>query len=534
MDLALLDRMYHTPNAGYQCGDRKGCLRGTRKEVLWEIERWLVNERKRHVFWLNGLAGTGKSTIAQTVAETTFADGKLGASFFCSRDFTDRSNLHAIFPTLAFQLAYRYPQFRKELLPVLKARPDVGRESLCSQIEKLIVGPLEASQISTLVVIDALDECKDEEPASAILSVLSRYVDKIPCVRFFITGRPEPRIRSGFRLKPLQPITEVFRLHDVERYSVDHDIKLFLRTKLTGIATTWSNCNFMQDWPSSSDVDILCAKAAGLFIYASTVVNFFASVYQTPIEQLGQIISLPQSTIHEGMSGVDFLYTQILEQAAAAMSTDGGHKGVYSRFKTVVGTVLLVFNPLSVRALSDLLKQPYISTTLRSLHSLLLIPDASEDPICIFHKSFPDFLTDPSRCTNSKFYMDPGIHHAEVLFSCLGLMKETLRKNICNLDDYAVLSEVEDLSDRKRVLIGDALAYACQFWAKHLCSISSNSSCIQEVQRAIEQFFTKNLLHWIEVLALVENLSVGMHAINDVEQWCTRVSIILMPSELYL
>src|SRR5882762_9027111 len=99
--------MCHTRNAGYWCGDRRGCLRGTRKDVLWEIERWLTGEQEQHVFWLNGLAGTGKSTIAQTVAETAFADGKLGASFFCSRDFADRCNLHAIFPTLAFQLAYQ-------------------------------------------------------------------------------------------------------------------------------------------------------------------------------------------------------------------------------------------------------------------------------------------------------------------------------------------------------------------------------------------------------------------------------------------
>jgi hypothetical protein len=150
----------------------------------------------------------------------TFADGKLGASFFCSRDFEDRSNLQAIFPTLAFQLAYQYPLFRKELLQVLKACPDVGHESLCSQMEKLIVGPLKATH-PTLIIIDALDECKDEQPASAILSILSCYVDQIPNVKFFITGRPEPRIRSGFRLESLAPITEVLKLHEVKPEAVD-------------------------------------------------------------------------------------------------------------------------------------------------------------------------------------------------------------------------------------------------------------------------------------------------------------------------
>jgi len=131
-------------------------------DVLRDIGHWLVGEQEQRIFWLNGLAGTGKSTIAQTFAETTSADGKLGASFFCSRDFGDRSNLQAIFPTLAFQLACQYPPFRKQLLRVLKEYPDARHESLCSQMEKLIVGPFEATHIPTLIIIDALDECKDE------------------------------------------------------------------------------------------------------------------------------------------------------------------------------------------------------------------------------------------------------------------------------------------------------------------------------------------------------------------------------------
>ena len=208
--------MRHTDGAGYGSGNRQGCLRGTRADVLLQLERWLKDELDHRVFWLNGLAGTGKSTIAQTFAEISFADGRLGASFFCSRDFEDRSSLQAIFPTLAFQLAYRYLPFRERLLRVLRSNPGVGRESLCSQMEKIIVGPLESSRIRTLIIIDALDECMDEEPASAILSVLSRYVDEIPNVKFFITGRPEPRIRSGFRLKSLRPITEILRLHDIK------------------------------------------------------------------------------------------------------------------------------------------------------------------------------------------------------------------------------------------------------------------------------------------------------------------------------
>ena len=528
-DLTLLDRMYHVTDAGHLCGDRQGCMKGTRRDLLSQLETWLDDEQDKRVFWLSGLAGTGKSTIAQTFAEMSFADAKLGASFFCSRDFEDRSNLRSILPTLAFQLAYRYPRFREELLPVLMAGHDVGRESLCSQMEKLIVHPFQAVQIPTLIIIDALDECRDEEPASALLSVLSHYIHEIPRVKFFITGRPEPRIRSGFRLESLRPLVDVFRLHEVKPSSVDSDMMLFFRTRLTDIAKTRSDFDLPQDWPSSSDIDILCKKAAGFFIYASTVVKFVASNHCVPTEQLDQIISLPQSTTHEGRFGIDLLYTKVLRQAV-----DDGDAGdedmgkVYSRFKTVVGAVVLVVDPLPVRALSVLLGVSNVSTTLRSLHSLLLVPDrgAIDDPVRPLHKSFPDFLTDPMRCRDEHFFVDPAIHHTQILLSCLDLMRKRLKKNICKLNNYTVISEVEDLPAHKKKYIGDALKYACHFWTKHLLGIPRSSSHIKQVQGKIDDFFTKHLLYWVEVLVLTGSLGIGVYAINDVKQWYDSVSVV--------
>ena len=522
-DLALLKEMYHAADAGYLCGDRQGCMKGTRKEILFQLEDWLKDEQDKQVFWLNGLAGTGKSTIAQTFAEISFADGILGASFFCSRDFEDRSNLRSILPTLAFQLAHRYQDFRLELLPVLTANPDVGRESLCSQMEKLIVGPFQALETPTLVIIDALDECQDQEPSSALLSILSRYVDKIPLVKFFITGRPEPRIRSGFRLKSLRPHTEVLRLHEVEPDLVNSDIKLFLKTKLTGIIENRSNCNLTEDWPNPEDIKILCNKAAGFFIFASTVVKFVASQYHPPDERLALIISLPQDTSHEGGLGVDLLYTQVLEEAFHIID-----KEFYSHFKSVVGAVLLIFNPLSINTLSHLLGNcgtpSRIYNALRALHSLLLIPESMEDPVRIFHKSFPDFLMDPGRCKAERFFIDPLVHHQEIFFSCLNLMKERLKRNICNLGDYASLNKVEDLPIRCQIHIGDALGYACQFWAKHLAEVPSNGPGVGEVHKAINEFFITHLLYWVEVLSLMGILDVGVYTLKNIQQWYLLVS----------
>ena len=51
----------------------------------------------------------------------------------------------------------------------------------------------------------------------------------------------------------------------------------------------------------------------------------------------------------------------------------------------------------------------------------------------------------------------------------------------------------------------------------------------EEVQEAIDKFFSVHLLHWIEVLALTGNLGVGVYAMNDIEQWYSLVSGILIP-----
>ena len=516
--------MYHTADAGFLAGDRVGCLKGTRRDVLLQIEQWLMDEKDQRVFWLNGLAGTGKSTIAQTFAEINFADGKLGASFFCSREFEDRSNLRAIFPTLAFQLAHRYPRFREQLVLVLRASHDVERESLNSQLEKVIIRPFKETKISTLIVIDALDECNDKEPASALLSVLSRYVHEIPEVKFFITGRPEPPIQEGFRLESLRPITEVLKLHDVKRSSVDEDIILYLRTRLTEIRKTRRNCEFPEEWPNSYDINILCRKAGGLFIYASTVVKFVASEYHLPTERLDLIILRSQGAVHEG--GIDILYTQILR--LAFHGAELGEQEVFSRFRNVVGAVLLVFHPLSRKDLSTLLincgTPSHIFATLRFLHSLLNVPDSEDEPIRVFHKSFPDFLTDRTRCKDERFFVDPVVHHEDILFSCLDLMKKRLRKNICDLDDYAVLSEVKDLSARRKTSIGSSLEYACRFWTRHLASVPGDGPHAKQIQAAIDEFFARRLLYWIEILSICGHLGLAVYAINHIRQWYISVS----------
>ena len=112
--------------ARYDCRpDRRACLEATRTGVLDNIFTWAhgrapsgdpaldSTSEQPEIYWLNGLAGTGKTTIAYTVAERCHEEGILGASFFCSRSDSDCNNPSMIFTTIAYQLGLFYPPYRE-------------------------------------------------------------------------------------------------------------------------------------------------------------------------------------------------------------------------------------------------------------------------------------------------------------------------------------------------------------------------------------------------------------------------------------
>ncbi|KAF9787448.1 hypothetical protein BJ322DRAFT_1218157 [Thelephora terrestris] len=486
---AILDRFRSAQRAEYRHGDRNGCLRRTRGAILDEIELWTNDFQKPSVFWLNGLAGTGKSTIAQTIAERMFAHGRLGASFFCSRDFEDRSNLRSIFPTLAVQLARNYPEFRSIFLPLVQADPEIIHESLYGQMNKLIARPLVEAAISTLIVIDALDECKDEEPASAILSVLGQFVAEIPNVKFFVTGRPEPRIREGFRL-PLE----------VEPSRVNSDIRVFFQHKFSEIR---GRNHGLDGWPTEEQLDLLCGRTGGLFVYAIATVRFIVQRNITPRKQLDRLLRSPDSRF-EGKTNfkvnttLNSLYTTILQDAFGDTDPEDD-----PRIRSVIGAVILATNPLSLATIAALLSfdTEDILHLLSSLHSLLVLQEDIDHPVRPFHK----------------FRVHPPDQHGELLVHCLEVMNRGLEKNMCKLPDGVTNSEVINLKERTKKHINQALQYACQSWYKHLIhTIPSHSPNIVPV---LCQFLKVKFLFWLEVLSILGTAREAVDALKVTEKW---------------
>lgn len=243
---------------------RRTCTESTRTEILSGLSTWSHDLFAAKVYWMNGMAGTGKTTIACSLSEALRKRKQLGASFFCTRTLPECRDIRRIVPTLAYQLARYARRFQSALCRVLENDPDVGTRQIPLQFERMLKDPLlgvaDAMPSNVVVVIDALDECDDSEGVRTLLETLFRFAADLP-LKFFVASRPEPEIRDQMRSLG-DTARSVLHLHEIERSLVQADIELYLREELS----------FMS--PSDEQIKQLATLAGNLFIYATTSVRY--------------------------------------------------------------------------------------------------------------------------------------------------------------------------------------------------------------------------------------------------------------------
>src|ERR1700758_3276459 len=158
---------------------RQGCTPETRQKILAGLRAWARDPDGAKVYWMNGMAGTGKTTIMYSFCERLEEDGRLGASFCCSRLSSSCRNVNDIMPTLAHQLAVYSPAIRSALCKILEEEPHAGKLNIELQFTKLVQRPMQKVKPAILegvvVAIDALDECEDSIGVQSVLTILMKF-----------------------------------------------------------------------------------------------------------------------------------------------------------------------------------------------------------------------------------------------------------------------------------------------------------------------------------------------------------------------
>ncbi|EJC99178.1 WD40 repeat-like protein [Fomitiporia mediterranea MF3/22] len=473
------------------------CLPNTRMEYLRKIKDWLFSPPEENILWLNGIAGSGKSTIAASITDHCDDESCLAAFLFFERG---KEEHRSIIRTIAYQLAAFEPSLASHIIPAAKR---LKSSSPARQFEKLLLNPLRSVKDvkgPIIIIIDALDECGTAEQRREILELLKVNFANLPLdVRFFITSRPENDILRSLASRPhirelkLDPASTESR-RDVLAYIDNAMLKAVADPVPDGFAWTVK-------------MNILGRAADGLFIWASTAVKMVMNS-DDPFGKLDGLVS----NVHS-LNGLDNLYATVLEQSGISWEDP---KSV-ERFGKVLGLILFGKITLSEDDVDKFLGigQGKSRLTLQNLRSVLFYEPGQS--IRLHHTSFADYLLSRDRSGNRQWFIDANSQRRTIALRCLTIMSELLHLNICNLETPAIKNDdIPGLEGRVARYIPRQLSYACLFWSEHLCDLPNS----EDMVTALQKFAYRNLLYWFEVLSLTNHFTrFACRALMDAVLW---------------
>jgi hypothetical protein len=515
------------------------CMQDTRVQLIADIAAWAQSTSGPGVFWLNGLAGTGKSTVALTVCRRFAEKGLLGASFFIARQVPERRDAMNIIRTIAYRLARSNASLADLVSQELDDSPELASSRpVHEMVSKLIVTPVRASMERPIavIVLDALDECDEDsrgQQGGELLPLLIRGLLQLSGrLKLLVTSRAERTISRMFDAASDTTQRSVVQLHDLDQAMVREDIHTYVRRSFSDIALSRPQ-EGLQNWPSAEEIALLVERSQVFFIFASTAIRFVDNPNYSPRKRLDQLLVQREGTFASPYRLLDQLYTQVLASAVKTEEEDA--EWLCQRLRAVVGAVVLVRQPLSADVLARLLNMDTadVELVVGSLSSVLLT--SSSRPVRTFHPSFPDFIVDPKRCTEPRFLVVPGTSHGALALGCLTLLNGHLRYNICDLTHAGVANEdISDLYTRfDRAIysqhceaegqghhscdLATAILYASQNWALH-AALASHPS--EPLWKELGRFSREHLFHWLEILSIAGHMSVVDATVPAAIAWC--------------
>ena len=478
---------------------RKGCLEGTRTDILNFIINWVSDTTcTQNVLWLHGLAGSGKSTISTTIANHFRESHQLGAFLFFNRDVTERSDPTLVVRTLAWQLGSFHPQIGELISAVIESAIPIVLSPIPFQFQRLLVSPLSSALPLTetshiVVVLDALDECSTPEDRQTLVNTLAENFSQFPPIyRIIITSRADADLRDAFQSHPHILDKEL----DIATAVTSHDISSYLRHHMALICAKKRYLG--TDWPGENNIQDLTKRASGLFVWASTALRFIDG--HDPRKRLDIILKPGGSTTSGAESALDSLYQTALESVGLWDDDD-----FLTDFRAILGMVLVLRNPLSSTAIDALLCTPDGRPSISTITHLgcVLTPTPT---VRIIHPSFADFLSTRSRCGRDIWYFQKLSHNRTLAVHCLHHLDGILRQNICNMT-LSVDLENESLPED--------VAYACMFWIEHISFIKDD---IPSIKDHLETFLNRHLLHWLEAMSILRARDITAQ-LNHLLDW---------------
>jgi len=470
---------------------------GTREDVLTSIKRWLHDLNEPNIFWLSGSPGSGKTTIASTVVADFHC---FSGQFFFSRDEAELQDPDNLWRRIALDLSLGSNDLKKSIAQALETqKANIRGLDISMQFEHLIAKPLQhtfgTSVEPLLIVVDALDECDSYEK---LLPSLVSWSHLSKSLKLLITSRHYHDIQS--RLRSVSVYHNLNTGHGVSTHT-SHDLEKYFVARFSGVT------GLPPKWPGPIRVSLLVRKAAGLFVWAKSAMNFILHKGGDPEERL-DIISAGSG---EGIDAVDSLYHQVI-----SVALQGLRKQEETALRLVLGSIIIAKTPLRTQDLKELLgvKDASLNSIISQLGPILSINDANYLRVC--HQSVTDFLLDPERSRD--FWIDCQLHSLCFSGYCLKFLNAKLKFNFFDLKTSHILNkDIPELDDHIETVKSTALDHASYFWASYLQNYDGIIQ--QEVQAEMEKFLMVHCLHWLEIMSLMGKVNHATHLLLLAANW---------------
>ena len=438
-----------------------------------------------NVLLLIGAAGTGKSTIATTVAGRYQRKGLLGCHMFFTRGKSDPGN---IIQSIAYSLSVYNQDIAESVVEKLKSSGDIGPSNVKTKFEVLLGDPLSAVATKihnpVLIVLDALDECGTPELRRSLVDVLRDCLPSLPVnFRILITSRPEEDI-TPLISKPAFLTMTIDQHSDESKVNVSTYIKFEFDQMRSS-----RKLNVPDDCEWDSNLRRLSESADGLFIWASTAVRFVRE------ERLFQFRCFQNLVSNANSLKLDELYMTVL---GCISEWDEEDRMI---LRNIFSLILFAKRPLSDTEIDEILDMDKGTTSNLLSYFRSLVRYERGQPITIYHASFYDYLIS---CEGEPWHVDPSVQRAYIASKCFERMGDLLKYNICNIpSSFALNSDVPDIDNRVTRCIPPFLNYICCNWIHHLQDVSYS----QHLCSKLGSFVSKQLLFWFEVLSLTNTFN---------------------------
>jgi hypothetical protein len=480
-------------------------MEGTRQFVLDQIMDWstrkLGQNNESNTYWIHGLPGIGKTSLAHSICASLHDRKRLAGAFFCRRDDPELSEPRNILPTLIYKFAINFPPFRSILAERFRNDSNLTPESMRYSLFLDFIRNLSCHPEHPFVfVIDALDECGDYRSRPGILKTLTDAAAQAPWLKVIVTSRPETDIQCFFNA----PTQSAHARYDLATdKGASDDLRTFARFEFDLVASRW---HLPYPWPENSLFDRIISQANGLFIFITTVVLSLENC-KNPTKALEAALQGPGGT---GLNSLYGLYSRILQARVAPGDAE---------FQRVVGVLLTTAPNRSLRdeAVAELVEvEPYlVKKWVDDLSSLLYRDEGANGGIRVRHLSISDFFVS-DRCD---YQVNLQGAHIQTGIAALKTMLRQLCFNICGLEDSRLANkEITDLPSRIKERISGVLQYSSLYWSGHLCFTPDNGN--PAVWGILEDFFEGLYpLFWIEALSIMGRVPVGVPSLRRVISW---------------